>query len=415
MTTSSVKTVLLTLLFLTLICAVYFLVLISVNKNIFAVSYVPYYNYLTEAFLDKRTFIVNPPTAYDLTSFNGMLYLYWGPTPVLFVLPFYLLGGLFTSDVIYTFFAGFLNVVLFFLTAREAAEHFGIKRKFGVYVLTLFYALTSPNLYLAMGGRVWHTNQIISVFYLLIFLIFIFKYLNSRSKTLYFLLGNIFFVLAWMSRSTLFFYAILIFYVIYLLYKDKRTESFKKAIFITILVNMVGLFLFFAYNYFRFGNFLETGITYQLSDPRFSTAITSGQFLSFRFFIDNFQHYFLEHAYLLLKAPFIKANPEGNSIFSVYIFSILFLLLFGKKIFEKNRIFLSFSIIAITGIISFLLLFMGTGWTQFGSRYFFDAVPLMLLSLLFVINEVPRFLVIGLLIYGFVVNYFGTLYFYNNF
>ncbi|PJA90773.1 MAG: hypothetical protein CO136_00705, partial [Candidatus Levybacteria bacterium CG_4_9_14_3_um_filter_36_7] len=55
---------------------------------------------------------VTPPATYDLSLFQGKWYLYWGPAPLLFIWPFYLIWGLKASDVLFTMLGGFTNVIL---------------------------------------------------------------------------------------------------------------------------------------------------------------------------------------------------------------------------------------------------------------------------------------------------------------
>ena len=81
------------------------------NKDIFATTTRNYYIYLLDAFFHGRV-DVTPPATYDLSLFEGRWYLYWGPAPVLFVLPFYLLSHLQASDVVFTMMGGIINVGL---------------------------------------------------------------------------------------------------------------------------------------------------------------------------------------------------------------------------------------------------------------------------------------------------------------
>ena len=46
------------------------------------------------------------------------------------------------------------------------------------------FALISPNFYSSLGGKIWYVNQVIAVLYLLAFIYFTFKFLNTQ-KLLY--------------------------------------------------------------------------------------------------------------------------------------------------------------------------------------------------------------------------------------
>lgn len=104
------STILLFFVFLT-VCLTYFYFAIVINKNIFQASHTNYYVYLIDAFIHRRV-DVTPPTKFDLSLFHNKWYLYWGPAPGLFILPFYIISRLNASDVIFTLLAGIGNVEL---------------------------------------------------------------------------------------------------------------------------------------------------------------------------------------------------------------------------------------------------------------------------------------------------------------
>ena len=61
-----------------------------------------------------RLYLVNPTWTSDLSIWHDKKYVYWGPTPVLFILPLVALFGVNLSDALYTSAAGFLSVFFFF-------------------------------------------------------------------------------------------------------------------------------------------------------------------------------------------------------------------------------------------------------------------------------------------------------------
>src|SRR6195256_492745 len=92
---------------------IYFSCAGRITKNVFAPTDAGYYTYLLDAFFHGRTDV---PLAgqLDLSLFENKWYLYWGPAPVLLILPFYLLSHLQASDVLYTAIGGTVNVALFY-------------------------------------------------------------------------------------------------------------------------------------------------------------------------------------------------------------------------------------------------------------------------------------------------------------
>ena len=397
---------------------IYFVSLILVNGDILSVSYVPYYNYLAQAISRGSLFFLEvPQTNYDLTQFAGNYTMYWGFTPVLFILPFYYAYGVAASDVFYTFIAGTINIFLFYLLLKETVKLFDLKIKsIGLFAILAGFALVSPNFYLSLGGRVWHTNQIISATYLLLFMLFTIKFVGSKYKPSFLLLSILFFNLAWLGRNSLILYALLYVYVIWKMRKDKA-QNLKHVLLTIIISIIIGFELFFVYNYLRFGDIFETGLSMQLSDPRFLEMLRDKNYFSAVYWKENFEHYFLNHASLSLKYPYINEDPMGNSIFSVYPLTLFFFFLFQKTIFKikNNAMFIGIGVSIILLIILMLMFFVGTGWTQFGSRYFFDAIPLLFLLLVFVIDKIPSVAVLVFMLYGFLINYYGAVNFFDKY
>lgn len=412
------------LMLLSLICLIYIFISIAVNqKDIFNKSYVPHFNYLIEAFLANRL-DVRSPYGYDLSLFNNKWYLYWGPSPVLVIFPFYLIWGVNASDIFYTLTFGLMNVVIFYFLLNEVAKYFDLRHtQFAKMITLTAFALSSPHLYLSVAGRIWHTDQIIAIFYLLLFLLFLFKFQSSK-KILWLIFSIIFFNLSWMARYTLFLYFPLLLILINI-YKRGWSYKFSKILSSIFLISIPFFIFFFYYNFSRFGNILEPGYKYQ-QGSRYGELFMQNKIFSLNYFADHLYYYFLNPLRIKLEPFFIKIDPEGNSVFMTYpLFSLIILvptLVRGLKsnaalISEgKNLfIFLATSLLIYSSIILIMLTNVGTGWTQFGSRYFLDVIPLLLLNLLLVIHRLPKYIPFLLVILGAMINIVGTMEFYSHF
>jgi hypothetical protein len=57
------------------------------------------------------------------------------------------------------------------------------------------------------------------------------------------------------------------------------------------------------------------------------------------------------------------------------------------------------------------MLYLASGYAQFGYRYFFDVLPLLFLLLMFILPSIPMLIQLGLLAYGIFVNFYGTMVF----
>lgn len=397
------------------IAIIYTYLVWTVNKTPLVPTPYAYFNYLVNAFLHGRVYIT-PSWTYDLSLFDNKWFLYWGPAPTLFVLPFYLFSRLQTSDIIYTLVAGILNCYLFYFVLKEVITYFKVKLStLSFYTIFLSFAFASPNFYLAMNAKVWETDQVIATFYLLFFLFFLFRYLNHLKNTRLLVLSLIFFHLAWLSRYTLLFYGLLYMFPLYLFYTKKQTAKLKKILKVTVVGVLIGLGVFFAYNYARFGNIFETGIHYQTANQRFITDIKNGLIFSTKNLAHNFSFYFLNHMGVSFERPYVHIDIEGNSVFSVYPFLLFLFGLIGAKIYKDSRVkvmlMLFYAVVFIN--LTLLMLTLGTGWIQFGNRYFLDVIPLLFLSGIFIVGSIPFGPKILVLCYGFVVNIVGILTFFN--
>lgn len=387
------------------------------SGGIFVQSRYSYFNYVLDAYFHKHLYL-SSPIKDDLSIFHGKQYLYYGPSSVLFILPFYLLLGIHASDVFYTLVGGITNVILFFLVLEECRKYFAIKVSFfSKIILIIGLALVSPNFYLSLTGRVWSTYQVIGGFYLLLFFYFFFKFLRKKNL-IFFLFSVIFFHLAWLSRYTLLFHIILFFYPLTILFRISR-KKFIAASAIFLLCTLFFLAVFLGLNYGRFGNPFETGTRYIKGNPlnprQQALMQEKNNIFSLHYIPYNFTYYFLHHIAVSTKKPFLQIDREGNSIFSVYPLVFFLPFLFQKKhLRKKNQIaffFLAFCVTITT--IFFLLTYISTGWTQFGMRYFFDVTPLLYLLILFVLNDIPVFAQSMLVLYGVVINIIGSSFFFS--
>jgi hypothetical protein len=177
--------------------------------------------------------------------------MYWGPAPILFVLPFYLFSHLQASDMLYTAIAGTANVALFYGVMQEFKKYFHISLSLMADTfLLLSFALASPNFFLSVGGQIWYTCQIFGATYLLLFYLFYFKFLNS-DKHYQFILCTVFFYLAFLSRYTLLFHGILFIYL-FIHYKSSSRVIPRKFVWSFSLLTLAFGSLGVCYNYLKF-------------------------------------------------------------------------------------------------------------------------------------------------------------------
>jgi hypothetical protein len=160
----------------------------------------------------------------------------------------------------------------------------------------------------------------------------------------------------------------------------------------------------------RFHHLLETGQQFQQGDID-SAILKTNHLLSPRYSLQNIYYCFLNLVHFSPVGLFIGIDLYGNSVFSVYPALLLIPVLFCKrKDGDKKRMsFLPLAGIAIGMNILALMLYLASGYAQFGYRYFFDVLPLLFLLLLFILPSIPMLIQMGLLAYGIFVNFYGTM------
>lgn len=349
---------------------------------------------------------VLPNDITDLSFYQGKAYIYWPPLPTLFAFPFVLLFGINTSDVFYTAFWAATPPILLYLVLNKARKVNLIPQisDKSVLLLTLFFAFGTVFFYLSVVGSVWFTSQIISMIPLLLSLFFLFKFVETKKPTDYFLSLMALCLAFWARNSTF----ILFLIHLYILFQTDKIMR-KKIIVIAISILIINFLFFGLFNYIRFGNVFETGQGLHLANPRWTEDLKNYGLLSFHYWQHNFYYLFINPVNFDPQTYFVLPDPEGNSIFST---SPLFLLIFSclsiEYIKKKNRIVL---IYLFTSVLSFLFLlsYFATGWFQFGSRYALDVIPLLILSLTFVIGKFPKSVVVGLFLLSVAINVMGAI------
>ena len=296
----------------TFIGLVYIVVFLIINNLDFIIpTRFAYYNDLVDSLLQLK-FNVNSPNKFELSNYNSLYYLYGGPAPALYVFLWTKII-LIDSDKIYTLFAGLSNVIIFYFFIHEVLKYFKVKiNRKELLLLLLYFSFLTPSFYLSMNGLLWHTTLIVSTFYLLLFLYFLFKCLNTNYSKNHFILSVIFFNLTWLSRFTLITYILLLFYVLWIQH-DNKIMSFKNNLRVFLFICTMCLLLFFFYNYSRFGNIFETGYRYIITFAVNQKMIHETGIFSYMYLPKNIYYYFISPIFItplkpLFLLPFISTT-----------------------------------------------------------------------------------------------------------
>lgn len=374
-----------------------------------------YFSHLTNSFLNGRTDLTNTVWTNDLSTFQGKLYMYWGPTPVLLILPFILLFGVNFSDALYTATIGSFSCLLFYLIFNEL-NRLQITNLTSVkkYLLSLFFAFGTVHFYLSIDGSVWFTSQVISTLYVIFAIYLLFLYINAN-KIPYLLASSFLLGLAIWGRLSFIFYLpffLILIFISCIGLKNYLNLFIVKSLYLFTILSLF-LIIMGVYNYQRFGSPFENGYSYHSYGAKFANNKSEYGFIDIAYIPHNFYHMFINTPSLISKFPYFNFDPEGNSFLTLSPLFFLAFLIIKKEYWLGKRFLLNSAIIfCIVSIIFFQLMFWGTGWVQFGSRYILDFTPLLMILLAEVASNQSLAILIILTTISIVINTMGTLWFF---
>ena len=361
----------------------------------------PYFNYLADAFLHGQLSLrLIPANHHDLALFNGQYFMYWPPFPAILLMPIVAVLGVGFSDVFFTLLIGALNVALVAYTLRIVDKQNVIPIDAdGRGILTIFIAFGTVHLFLSSLGIVWFTSQIIA------FLCSILAFLAAIRLKGYpaFFFTGLAIACATLTRNHLIFLGIWPAYYLLISHKEKGWQKLIPYFAVAALPLLAGVIVNGAYNYFRFENFLESGVAYQSLGSFFEADFQQFGLLNIHYFKTDFYYNFIFYPF-----PLARETLMGGSLFllSPLFFAAYWTLLSSDLRKPSFMLWITIAAVAIP-----ILLNIGTGWQTFGPRYTLDfTMPLLLLTALGFHNW-PKwlsFLLVAISIAHYII---GTLFF----
>ena len=330
-----------------------------------------YFNYLADAFLHGQLHLrVQPPSALDLSVFEGRFYLYWPPFPALLLLPFIAAWGVQFSDSLFTIGIAGLNVSLVAILLRRVSQAAivalsPVERA----LLVVFFALGTVHSTLAPYASVWFTGQLVG------FGCVVLAYLAALSLrgVPAFMCAGLALACAFLTRNHLILTGL--WPACYLLVQHRTLPWRRLATCITagIIPVVAGILLFGLYNKLRFGSVFDNGLAYHHMSSLFLQDYQRYGAFNIHYLPTNFFY-----QYIAYPLPLRSTSPMGGSLFllSPVFFAAFWALLRGRPRWSVAVLFLTILLTATP-----ILLLMGTGYKQFGPRYTLDfTVPLLLLT-----------------------------------
>ena len=335
----------------------------------------------------------------ELAIFEGKYYVSFPPFPSYVLLPFSLFFGQATPDSLICWVFSLIGVC----SAVKMCLSLGTGPKLALF-WTLYLYMGSGWLFLGQTGYVWFMAQSMA------FALSLLSLQCALENKGGFSLG--FWACAVGCRPLVAIYLPLLFYLLRQHEKEKRIPTWIRSHLTWAIAPCLIAFSYMLLNYLRFGNPMEFGHNYL---PEFVRA-PLGQFsLS----------YVPEHLRLLLRLPTIDAK-SGALVFEKIETSAFYLICpltvsFFLSLIQGIRSRRGGGLLVLVPVLLCLhVLFTcmhGTlGGFQFGNRYFVDLMPYLLLGLLSFRSPSERFdfTQLPLLLFGFAVNFMGTIVTYNN-
>ena len=332
-----------------------------------------HFSYLALSFLNGRTDINNYRGGWNDTSvYNGNHYWPLGPFPAVLITPMILLFSKFNL-LFYQRYINWLVILGVFYLIYKISRRLGYEKTTSIF-LAFAFNLGSVFIGVSLIPWSWYFSQVVCTF--LIFAA-IYEYLTSKR---YFVLGIIF-SLIYLTRITAFLGIILIFFEI-----AGSTGSKRKKLKNTLLLLApvaLSAFVFFLYNFSRFGKPLEQGYSFQIISGATERAREYG-LISLKHIPGNLYYFliappkqaFADGVSKVLRFPFITMNEWGMGIFFTSIYLIkLFSVSYKNKL--NRNLLLTSAAVAVP-----IFMYYGVGFRQYGYRYSLDFLPYLFLILM---------------------------------
>lgn len=347
-----------------------------------------HYNSLAQAFRHGRLDIRNSPITDELSFFDGKWYPYYGPIPAIPLAFLQIISGKEFIPTLYTnVFIASLGIVATYWMLLVFKTNFFPKGTFSPAIISLTVAFGSVLFGVAIHSGIWFQAQTYTYLFTVLGLI---PLLAKRFSLTRMYLSTFFLSLNLFTRphTVLLMLVPPAFWLLNVKDLKRRTKDLAGVLWLPAII----LLIFFGYNFARFGNILETGVTYQRFHYQFAhrLAQTGGWFslknvpYNLWFMTMEIPKLTWENGFTNLSKIKLAVNPEGNSIFFMTPILLAVFLALPWKTAAPGLKRLSWALWLGTLAALFpVLLLTGTGWQQIGYRYTLDVTaPLVMLSLI---------------------------------
>lgn len=326
----------------------------------------------------------------DIADYYNNYYVYFGPLSSLMLMPFVLIFGSSTPQVL----LGIFSMTVSFIAV------YGISRIFKFNILdslwlSLFFVFSTVLFSSSVVNITAYQVEALGVPFMLMA---IWLYLSKRNP----LLIGICIGLAIMTRFTLM--LSVVFFFLEMLQNRLSLKNFTMIMF-PIFISLI---ILGSYNNRRFHSFFETGYNYSTTadSPPISYNLEYGN-LNLSHIPANLYSFLLmapepllkeQNGGMVLRFPYLKMSPWGTAI---WFTSPLFFLLISK--FKKGKYTIS-SLITSFVLSLPVILWYSIGYAQIGYRYVLDFLPFLFLALMPSLGPKLSRMAIFLITLGVIIN-----------
>jgi hypothetical protein len=367
----------------------------------------PYFAYYAQALLDGQLhFSQLPPARLDLSEFDGRLYMHFPPFPALLLAPWVALAGVGIPDRLFCALLGAANGVGFYLLlgALDREGLVRVSERARVF-LSLFFLFGTVHLYLAMTGNPWELAHVVCNGLVILALLFA---LRGRIA-----LAALAYAAILFTRTHVFASAPILLGLVWMR-ADRKGDDVPariRRLLPCALIWSAAIGLLLAFNYARFGDVFENGVSYHAMHESFRARYARFGYFDLAYLPRNLHALLLNTPVAIPGPPWFGFRAEGLSLF---LASPLYVYLLASLRRPTRKL----AALLWAGIVPAaipILLLMGTGETQFGHRYSSDLqVFLILLVFLGMRMRVTR-TGVALLAASVLMNAYGAFWFVSRY
>ena len=342
--------------------------------------------FLAQSFLHGKLSLDSVPTYHDLSFFHNKAYAFWPPLCAFLLMPAVLIHGVYVGDRWFSVLFVALSVFAGWLTVDAMEKRSGLSAS-PIYkvLLVAFLAFGTSNLIFPIIGSHWYMAQLAAA--MMMFFAVLMALGLKPGYTKLFAMGS-FWALAILSRMHLVLAGPFFFYIA-ICDTDaspdwcKMAQQWQQKLLnlIVLCTPVILVFGFYAwYNWMRFGSILDTGIAHHNMWSRFEADYQKYGYFSIHYLWHNIY-------YTVLRLPIFQDQTifkepgdvhhwtEGYSLF--YQSPVLLYAFLSLKAIKRDKL-IAMLWLSVVLVACPILCLMGTGWMQFGARYLFDLLPLLL-------------------------------------